>query len=457
MKGFKTKYGDTFLFTILLILTACLLLIGCGEDAEDGGNGGNGVTPNQSPVADAGAYRMVFVDDTVTLDGSGSSDADGDPLTYQWLFVSRPEGSDATLSDTAAVNPTFVVDVAGAYVVQLIVNDGTVDSDPDAVTITGSAEAEKFNSSASLGDLLTYTIDTTNMAYFYEIVDSEYGLTGTTGSGTLVQNQDGTYSPFDDPDISLILLPNTVIVGGADVIVGGVDTFMLFAGVPALDTGYYKPAEIAGIYNYIVFECDDPLEEGVCTSGYRSYYGTFEIEEDNTWKACDEGDIGDVESNPCSGPPMTGNWIDEGDGIISITYGGTEIAKAMFLPSGAGGKVMVIDFKDRQDAGPGILIGVKQQDISGEDLSGKYHYNSDDGGHGELEVYDDDIYSETNTESATGSLHRNSPWDGWLTSDNNTVADATDDSLNLILPGDGVFLQTSPRDNTWINVGGKIP
>lgn len=451
MKNFKTRFGEAFLFTILLILTACLLLIGCGEDGEDG------VTPNQTPVANAGPDQTVSVDDTVTLDGSGSSDADGDPLTYQWLFVSQPEGSAASLSDLSAVNPAFVVDVAGTYVVQLIVNDGTVDSDPDTVTIAGSVEAKKFNSSGSLGDLLTYTIDTTNKTYSYEIVESEFGLQETSDSGLLILNQDSTYSPYDNQDIRLILLPITLIVGGVDVIVGGVETFMLFAGVPALDTGYYKPAEISGIYNYIVFECDDPLEDGACTSGYRSYYGTFEIDEDNTWKACDEGDLGDVESNPCSGPPMTGNWIDEGDGIISITYGGTETGKAMLLPSGAGGKVMIIDFKDRQDAGPGILIGVKQQDISDEDLSGKYHYNSDDGGHGELEVYDDDIYSETNTESATGSLHRNSPWDGWLTSDNNTVADATDDSLILILPGDGVFLQTSPRDNTWINVGGEIP
>ena len=34
------------------------------------------------------------------------------------------------------MNPAFAADVAGAYVVQLIANDGTVDSDPDQVTIT---------------------------------------------------------------------------------------------------------------------------------------------------------------------------------------------------------------------------------------------------------------------------------------------------------------------------------
>ncbi len=344
-------------------------------------------------------------------------------------------------------------------------NDGTT-TDGDSTTPTTGEEtvtAKKFNLSGSLGELLTYTIDTSNMNYSYEIIESDYGLKGTLGSDTLVQNEDGTYSPSDDPDVGLILLPNILLVGGVKVNIGGSESFMLFAGVPALDTGYYKPAEISGIYNYIVFECDDPLEDGVCISGYRSYYGTFEIGEFGRWSACGEGDLGDVISNPCSGEIMTGNWTDEGDGIISITYGGTEIGKAMLLPSGAGGKVMVIDYKDRQDAGPGSLIGVKQQDISGEDLSGEYHFNGDDGGYGELEVYDDDTYSGSYTEpdgsqqTTSGTLDRNFPWEGWLTSDNSTPANAADDDIILILPGDGVFLQISPKDNTWIDVGGEIP
>ena len=92
-------------------------------------------TVNSAPVANAGPDRSVFVDDTVTLDGSGSSDVDGDALTYRWSLTSKPAGSTAQLSDTAAVRPTFDVDLPGTYIVQLIVNDGTVDSPPDTVTI----------------------------------------------------------------------------------------------------------------------------------------------------------------------------------------------------------------------------------------------------------------------------------------------------------------------------------
>ena len=93
-------------------------------------------TQNSKPVADAGPDQTVFVTETVQLDGSDSSDVDGNPLTFQWAFVSIPAGSTATLDNTTNVQPSFVVDLPGIYVVQLIVNDGSEDSDPVTVTIT---------------------------------------------------------------------------------------------------------------------------------------------------------------------------------------------------------------------------------------------------------------------------------------------------------------------------------
>jgi RHS repeat-associated protein len=93
---------------------------------------------NSAPVSQAGPDREVFVHDTVTLDGSGSMDVDEDPLNFNWNFVAIPQGSAAALSDSSVLNPTFIPDIAGAYTVQLIVNDGAVDSDPDTVTITSN-------------------------------------------------------------------------------------------------------------------------------------------------------------------------------------------------------------------------------------------------------------------------------------------------------------------------------
>ena len=87
-------------------------------------------TINVAPVANGGNDQTVPEESTVTLDGAGSSDADGDALTYSWAFTSKPSDSTAILSDATAVNPTFTADEEGTYVVSLIVNDGKVYSAP---------------------------------------------------------------------------------------------------------------------------------------------------------------------------------------------------------------------------------------------------------------------------------------------------------------------------------------
>jgi hypothetical protein len=92
-------------------------------------------TGNAAPVANAGPDQDVIVNSLVKLDGSGSSDINGDALKFSWSFVSRPSGSQATLSSSTAVMPTFTPDVAGTYELRLVVNDGKVDSAPDTVRI----------------------------------------------------------------------------------------------------------------------------------------------------------------------------------------------------------------------------------------------------------------------------------------------------------------------------------
>ena len=90
---------------------------------------------NAPPTANAGPDQTVLLGSNVQLDGTGSRDPDGNPLTFAWSVTTRPAGSGAALSDAAARSPTFVADVVGSYVVQLVVNDGKVSSAPDTVRI----------------------------------------------------------------------------------------------------------------------------------------------------------------------------------------------------------------------------------------------------------------------------------------------------------------------------------
>lgn len=94
---------------------------------------------NLRPVADAGGNQAVVAPVTVLLDGSGSSDPNGDPLTYQWNLATKPEGSAAELFGADTVSPSFEADLPGTYVVNLTVSDGLLSSEPSSVTVTVTA------------------------------------------------------------------------------------------------------------------------------------------------------------------------------------------------------------------------------------------------------------------------------------------------------------------------------
>lgn len=89
---------------------------------------------NKPPVAIAGVDQTVNEGATVSLDGSASSDPDGNLLTYKWT---APEG--ITLSSTTSVNPTFTApEVKKDSIVNfsLLVNDRIVNSLPATVKVT---------------------------------------------------------------------------------------------------------------------------------------------------------------------------------------------------------------------------------------------------------------------------------------------------------------------------------
>jgi hypothetical protein len=107
--------------------------------------------PNQSPVANAGPCQNVITEGLVTLNGSESYDPEGALITFLWTFIEVPVGSnitDASLSDISSAKPTFTPDVDGTYRLELIVNDGILDSVPDEIVIIASTPNVAPNANA---------------------------------------------------------------------------------------------------------------------------------------------------------------------------------------------------------------------------------------------------------------------------------------------------------------------
>lgn len=112
-------------------LLATLILAGCG-----GGGGGNDAPAsiNAAPKVSlqfagtvstgaSGADATATTGADVVLDASGSSDAEGDALTYAWTLLSKPAGSAYAIGAAAGAKLNIKPDVLGNYVFNLRVTD----------------------------------------------------------------------------------------------------------------------------------------------------------------------------------------------------------------------------------------------------------------------------------------------------------------------------------------------
>lgn len=92
------------------------------------------VRPNAAPNADAGADVSVRAGETARLDGSATSDPDGDAISFSW---SQTAGPAVTLVDADTASPSFVapaVTAAAVVELRLVAGDGIL-SDTDSVRV----------------------------------------------------------------------------------------------------------------------------------------------------------------------------------------------------------------------------------------------------------------------------------------------------------------------------------
>lgn len=88
---------------------------------------------NRAPLANAGADHTGMTGSPVALNGSASSDPDGNPITYKWAQVS---GASVGIADTSKATTSFVPTTDGTYEFDLTVTDDKALSATDRVVIT---------------------------------------------------------------------------------------------------------------------------------------------------------------------------------------------------------------------------------------------------------------------------------------------------------------------------------
>lgn len=85
------------------------------------------------PIAKTGSKQKGVIGQLIALDGSGSFDPDGDTIqTYSWTFKEKPVGSSALITNSGDSMASFIPDVAGNYLIELVVSEGINNSIPAA-------------------------------------------------------------------------------------------------------------------------------------------------------------------------------------------------------------------------------------------------------------------------------------------------------------------------------------
>lgn len=98
---------------------------------------GNPLEANIRPVANAGFDQLTTIGEPTILDGSRSSDINGDMLSYRWSILSKPADSFSVLENASAPIANLIPDTDRTYILQLAVTDMNGLTDYDTVLLSG--------------------------------------------------------------------------------------------------------------------------------------------------------------------------------------------------------------------------------------------------------------------------------------------------------------------------------
>ena len=225
-----------------------------------------------------------------------------------------------------------------------------------------SGSPTQYTSVAMAGELLTYTIDPVALTYSYTITESQFNLNGKTGSGTLVRNLDGSYSPSGVPNARIVILPNGLLLGAV------YEDFGLGRRVVVPIIGLSNPVTtvnaLAATFNYMHRGC----VSAVCATDT----GTFVIAANGTWSSCPSANLG---AGACPAGGHSGTLVSRGNGLWQVMEGNVDVGTALGFNSG-GQNVLLIDLKDggRGAAGLGIglVVGAQQAALSSSQTDGTW-------------------------------------------------------------------------------------
>lgn len=333
---------------------------------------------------------------------------------------------------TATLSTAFLAACGGGG------GDGSTPPTITTPTPIATSAAVTYTAAATPGELLTYTVDPGMLTYSYTITESQYGLTGQTGSGTLTALGNNHYSLSGIPNSRIQILPNGLLVGAIRHDFGtGVKTVPIMG----LSNPVISLAAVAGTYNYI---------SGACVANACGMaYGTLTINSAGSWSYCTAGNS--AAAVPACIQTGSGNLTALGGGKFAAYDAGNLVGTFFAMTSPVNGQnLAIVDLKDTRTTpaslGKGMVVASTQVAVNTALTNGSWFAAGSGGTFGTFNTAGGSLsYTSRNGAAITGtaSVTLESPWTGMASNANGKA----------LLAGYGVYVFAQP--NSYIELGLK--
>ncbi|HSW23326.1 MAG TPA: hypothetical protein VLJ62_11210 [Burkholderiaceae bacterium] len=303
---------------------------------------------------------------------------------------------------------------------------------------SSSSSSTQYTSVAMAGELLTYSIDPVALTYSYTITESQFGLNGKTGSGTLTRNLDGSYSPSGIPNARIVILPNGLLLGAVRERFGATVVTVPIIG---LSNPVTTVSALAATYNY--------MHRGCLGVACATDTGTFVIAANGAWSSCPAANLA---AGACASGGRSGALVSLGNGLWQVLEGTVNVGTALGFNS-AGQNVLLIDLKDgargTSGLGVGLVVGAQQATLTPAQTNGTWIAGTSTG-HWAVFTADGTAITLTHldglpVQGISGSFSPDTPWLGMATTNGGGTG---------FLAGNGVYvLETA---NGYAELGVKL-
>lgn len=322
---------------------------------------------------------------------------------------------------------------------------------------------QTYTTSAGVGEVMQFQIDTANLTYTYTIAGTSYAASGVavgqSSSGALTSNGDGTYAVGASSDgfiQSGRVRPVRAMFVGHVVIdtLGGTERIPVFG----LSNPITTVAELADDFNFEGFSCNARgIANAFGRGGCLAHYGTSNIDSAGNYAICVGGDLSDTATHPCT-TQLSGTLqaVAAYPGVFDYIGSGGHIGWLFAFTAANGKKIMVVDHDDqvslRHEFGHSVFTSSVA--LNSGDADGHYFVKNNQSGE-HLVTIAGDTMTMTLHPGVTGTLTYNSPWNGMVSYDIPASGVSAGTSGIAMAAGTGVYTSINNDDPTRFAVGFK--